>query len=57
MQMTTLRYYVAGGINDVITFLEKIIKTLFEWFKNNLLKRNAYKGCYTFDVHFDGGEG
>ena len=34
-------YVVAGDINGVITSFEQSSKTLFEWYKNNLLKSNA----------------
>ena len=36
-------YVIADDINGVITSLEKVLKALFEWFENNLLKSNADK--------------
>ena len=36
-------YMIADNVDDLITSIEQASNCLFEWFKNNLLKRNAEK--------------
>ena len=36
-------YMIADNVDDLITSLEQASNGLFEWFKNNLLKRNTDK--------------
>ena len=36
-------FIVENNIDNVISSLEQVSDTLFNWFKNNRLKNNAYK--------------